>query len=477
MTISKRVAKNTFFLLVNNVVSALLGFVVSVAIVRRLGVAEFGVFSFARSFPQLFLVIADSGLEFYMIREIAVNPKGASRQVGRLLPLKALLTAAALGATLAALHFSGRDPHTQAATALLAGYFLVRTLMTFFSAALKGLEAMWSVASLLMLESAAAAALIFFLVGPGDGAVRVAVLYCAEIAVVTCIAAAVVFRMAGFSRPEFDTREWTRVLAASWPFAISSLSTLIHNNAVVVMLGFFEGSKQVGLYASGVIILSAVGYIQNSISTSVYPVLSNMYVKDAAALEKTYKKLFKLVSITGLPLCIGAAVLAKPLLVSIFGVQCARGAAAFTILCAAYLFTNYAAFYSVFTAGIRQQKYYGAAYMACVAENVVLNFFFITKWGIEGAAAATVVSVATFILWIHLKLIRPYHRFNGWLFFGKLAVPLAAMAAAAYLLRDRNVFLAVAASGAVYAAATLIVKPYGAEDAALVRRALFGHRR
>jgi O-antigen/teichoic acid export membrane protein len=471
MTISRRVAKNTSFLILDNIVSRLLGFVVNMLLFRRLGVAEFGVFSFAFSFPQLFLVVSDLGLEYYTIRETAAHREEAGSYIARIIPLKIIMFGTALALTFIALAFIG-DRHARDAVIVYALYVFGRTFMTFFVAIIKGLEEMQYAALLSILESALATGFVVFLIKNGDSAVKVEAWYCIVLAAAMIPAVIIVTRLTGFPLPRIDFGFWKSTIAASWPFAVSILASLVHNNADIVMVMFFKGAAPVGLYKSCIIILTCVGVVQLPLSIAVFPVVSRLFGKEPGALEKTYEKAFKLLSMAGPPFYIGGAVLAKPLLVMVFGAKAAGAAGALAILSAAYLFINYGSFYPLFAAGINRQRYYIYVNIFVVALNIALNLFFIPLWGIKGASAATVISMGTLFLWIHFTIMRPYRKFPAAVFLLKLACALCAMAAAAYLARGFNVFIAVAAGGAVYAAALLILKPYSKDDLALLKKAI-----
>ncbi|MFA6448511.1 MAG: oligosaccharide flippase family protein [bacterium] len=493
MTISRRVAKNTFFLVLDNIVSRPLGFVVNILLFRRLGIVEFGIFSFACSFPQLFLFAADLGLEVYTIRETAANRDGARDYIAKILPLKMILFCSALALTFIALAFTS-DRHARTAVYIFSLYIIGRSFMSFFVSILKGLEQMQYAALLSILESVLAAGFVIILIGSGDSAFKVGVWYCITLAAAMIPAAAIVFRQTGFALPRIDAAYWKKALSESWPYAVASLLILIHNNVDIVMLKFIKGSAPVALYKSGIIILTSVGFVQLALSAAVFPVITRFYAKEPGALEKTYEKTFKLLSLVGLPFYVGGAVVAKPLLTAVFGPESAHGAHAMSILCAAYLFINYGTFYSLFAIGIEKQKQFIKINSCTVLLNIALNSFLIPRWGIEGAAASTVASTGTLILWVHFTIMRPFRKFPAAVFLLKLTFALAAAAAAAhfslglkffdilsfngsaYSAQGLNVLIPIASGAFAYIASVLIIRPLTKNDIALFKKALFGEK-
>lgn len=477
MTISSRVAKNTFYLLAANLIGHAITFVTALIIWRRLSIGEFGLYNFARSFPLLFLVLADMGMDYIVVREVAVRREGAREYVGKLIPLKAVLTLVCVAAILAAMPFFAHGPHERAATLVLACYAVARTLVNFFMSPVRGYEKMEFVSAALVLESVVAAALIWFTLRPGGGALQVGRLYMISVCVALAFAFFVSARVTGLPRPGVDAALWKATLAASWPLAVSALSVMLNNNVDVVMLKMLKGRPEVALYSSCVVILSVVGYFQNALAVAVFPVISRLFVTDPGALEKSCEKLFKIVSLTGLPFCVGGAAIAGPLLAALSSKpEYAHAANAFIILSAGVAFTGYASFFGIFATGIHRQKSFGLAYLGVTAANVALNFALIPRFGIEGASVATLISNFLLIAWSWFAIMRPYHKFDVAGFLTRLAAALAAMAAALLALKNLHVhvFILIPLGAAVYAAAVLVLKPYTKDDIALLKKALFG---
>jgi len=304
--------------------------------------------------------------------------------------------------------------------------------------------------------------------------VRLGIWYNITAAAALVLTIILLIRTMGLPRPGVDAALWKATVAASWPFALNAVSVLLNNNVDIVILTFFKGKEQVGLYTACVYILSVVGYSQSALVSSAYPVVSRLFAMDPGALKKSYEKLFKLVSVTGLPLCVGGAMVAGPLLSTLFKKSYGAGAGAFVILSAGVVFTNYASLFGMFTAGIHKQKEFGVIYIGSTVMNVVLNLALVPRFGIIGSSVATLISNASVIIAGYMIILRPYQQFPAAVFGARLGGALCAMAAALYLLRGMHVYALIPAGAAVYAAALLVFRPFSKDDAALVRKALSG---
>src|SRR4030042_6088128 len=87
-----KIAKNTIFLSVAQIVGRLIGFFYFLLLARFLGVATFGVYNFTIAFVYNFIPVADFGLERLVLRDISRTPGTAGFYLARLLPLRLFLS-------------------------------------------------------------------------------------------------------------------------------------------------------------------------------------------------------------------------------------------------------------------------------------------------------------------------------------------------------------------------------------------------
>jgi O-antigen/teichoic acid export membrane protein len=78
MNTVQRIAKNTSVLAISQVITSILGFFLFIYIARYLGEVGFGKYSFALAFTGLFAIIANFGMNNYIIRELARNKEQTS---------------------------------------------------------------------------------------------------------------------------------------------------------------------------------------------------------------------------------------------------------------------------------------------------------------------------------------------------------------------------------------------------------------
>ncbi|PIN98133.1 MAG: hypothetical protein COT90_05640, partial [Candidatus Diapherotrites archaeon CG10_big_fil_rev_8_21_14_0_10_31_34] len=82
MSTVRKIGKNVSFLSAGNLIQKLLSLAMVIYLAQKLGVGDFGVYSFAFSFVLMFTVFGDLGVGTYIFREIAKDRTNASELLG-----------------------------------------------------------------------------------------------------------------------------------------------------------------------------------------------------------------------------------------------------------------------------------------------------------------------------------------------------------------------------------------------------------
>ncbi|MFQ5962385.1 MAG: oligosaccharide flippase family protein, partial [Candidatus Methylomirabilales bacterium] len=94
------VVRNALSLLSANAISKVVGFAVTVLLVRYLGVEEIGRYTYFTTYAALFAVVSNFGLYLVLARQVAAERRDANAQLGTVLLLQALLSPLALMVTM-----------------------------------------------------------------------------------------------------------------------------------------------------------------------------------------------------------------------------------------------------------------------------------------------------------------------------------------------------------------------------------------
>jgi O-antigen/teichoic acid export membrane protein len=204
----------------------------------------------------------------------------------------------------------------------------------------------------------------------------------------------------------FDILTAKSFLSVSWLLVLSSVASSILMKIDQVMIGYFIDNFAVGIYAAAVKLVEIWYFLPSLICSSLFPAIINAK-KDSdkkykKRLNYLYKLLFSISVIIALPLTILA-----PWLIDILYGQSYYGAIEVLRI---YIWSGVGLFVSF---GISQyllsenklKKLFYLNFFAVVV-NVCLNMVFIPRFGINGAAWATLVSyfICPFIFFIFGKL-------------------------------------------------------------------------
>src|SRR3989338_8075335 len=88
---SKTIVKNAGVLLVSEVLTNVLSFVLIFAIARQLGDVGLGKYSFALSFATIFIVFSELGTLTFLIKEISAGSPKAQKYINNIASIKLIL--------------------------------------------------------------------------------------------------------------------------------------------------------------------------------------------------------------------------------------------------------------------------------------------------------------------------------------------------------------------------------------------------
>ncbi|MGH8223106.1 MAG: flippase [Woeseiaceae bacterium] len=404
--------------LVLRVASLGLGFVVTVVLARVLGVEGFGVYSYVLALISLLVIPAKFGLPSLVVREVAsaqvAEDWGRLRGVIRWSNMMAAgfaLTLTVVGGGLA-LAFAEKFQNGKLAT-FAWGLVLVPLMVLgdLRGAALRGLhhvvqgqlpEHVLRPGFLIILCG------IFSLLAAGQlGPDQAMVLHAVAALLAFGIGAFLFLRVRPsalrFARPTYRRAAW---IYAAVPLALAGSMQVLIRYTDIVMLGFFRGAADVGIYRAVAQTSTLVGLGLTAITLVVAPQFSALYARgDLAQLQRLATSSSGITLILAVPVAAIMIILGEDLLRLLFGAPFSAGYLPLSLLVLGQLVN--AAFGSVVAllnmTGHESKAARGAAIAAAV--NVVLNLLLIPRFGAAGAAAATSITITLWniILWLEVR--------------------------------------------------------------------------
>jgi len=403
-SLRQTVFKNTFWLSVSQIISRLIRAGIIIYAARVLGALEYGAFSYALSLAGLFALFADIGLSSLLTREAAKQQTPPQGFLFASLILKLFLVGVSMMLIAFVAPTFTRIAEAAALLPIAALILGFDSLRDFFFSLARARQKMHTESLVTITTNIAIAAISFIglLSNPTSKALVVA--YAAGSAIGLCIALFIIGRE--FFKAHRDSLPLIRgLLVQAWPFALLGILSTVMVNMDTLMLGWFRGSAEVGLYGAAqrpILLLYALPAL---FATSLFPLF--------ARYAHTHKEMFQKIletSLAGsiavvLPVVVGGFIVGDQIISLLYGEAYGQAAVAFKIL----LFTLPIVF-PAFIIGDAIVSYNGQKTFFMYSTigavgDIILNALLIPRFGIAGAALSTVAAqvLTNVIVWNKLR--------------------------------------------------------------------------
>lgn len=384
-------ARNFVALGLGEAAARLIGFVAMLVVARRVGASMYGVIGVATAVVLYLNRVVDGGIELGLgVREVARNPRRLDDVVPSILTVRLLVAVVVVvlvglagltvlpqpdGVTLAVMALTliavgggarwvhlGLNHNRSAALAMTAGQVVAAALMV---GLVKGPGDVVRVPMFMLAGEALAATLLLWWLGPAVRGLPVEIRW--EIV-----------------RP---------LLPRAGALVLSALLGIVIYNADFIFLRVFRGAAAVGYYNAAYTLVTFFLNLGTAYSLSLLPSLTRLdEVRDEQ--HRLYHTAMAHVFAGGLPVAIGGSVLAGQIIGLLFGPAYSAAAQPFRILiwCIPLCLLRDVPLMALQAAG-RESRILRVTLVAA-ALNLALNFAVIPRWGIAGAAMATLLTEA-----------------------------------------------------------------------------------
>lgn len=178
----------------------------------------------------------------------------------------------------------------------------------------------------------------------------------------------------------------------SLPLFISVFLNIFLNRTDVLMLGYFGSMADVGVYSLSAKLAQVVFIVSASVFGIFAPVSSELFAReDRTRLKKMFVQATRFAAIVSAPI-FGALILARSAVLAIFGEGFGRGDEVLLILGMALLINSILGFAGQMLSMSGRSKLVLLNSLGGAGLNIVLNWIFIPRWGMAGAAWATMIA-------------------------------------------------------------------------------------
>jgi PST family polysaccharide transporter len=417
---------NSGWLFADRILRMGVGLFVGVWIARYLGPEQFGLWNYAIAFTALFGAFATLGLDNIVVRELVKTPARQNELLGSAFALKLIGGTIALLITLLAISLvrSGETLTLWLVGISAAGFVFqsVNVIGFYFQSevqsrytvyAANGAFILMTMVKIALLLSAAPL-IAFAWAGLGE-------------VILTAYFLTLVYR-ANHHR----MREWRyegsvarELMSNSWPLILSSISIMIYMRIDQIMIGQMLGDKEVGLFSAAVKVSEIWYFVPIAIVSSVFPAVIESKQQSTSLYRARLQTLFTMMAWLGIGVAIFMTFASEFIVTSLFGRAYIPSATVLVIHVWSGVFVALGVASGSCLTVENLQKYSFFRTLNGGIANVVLNLIFIPRYGINAAAAATVVSYAfsvfsvgflkngRFVFWMMLKAFSPLNFKKG----------------------------------------------------------------
>ena len=369
------------------------GLLVGVWIARYLGPEQFGLLSYALAFVALFSAVANLGLNAIVVRDLVQDSASTDTTMGTSFLLSVFGGLLAFCLSLLAISYARPDDELAKFIVVLLSLLMVfkatDVVRYWFESQVQSKYVVWMENGIFLVF---AAIKIVLIVAESPLLAFIWALFAEGLLVATGLM--IVYALQGG-----EIRAWRaqisrvkNLIKDSWPLILSGLAIMVYMRIDQIMLGQMLDDESVGIYSAAVKISEVWYFIPMTIVASVFPSIIEAKKQGEARYYQRLQKLSGLMLLLALAGAIPMTFLSAWITDLLFGnaYQLAGSVLAIHIWSGLFVFLGLASGEWFIIEGL--QKYYFYRTILGAFVNIGLNFIMIPKFGIIGAAWATVVA-------------------------------------------------------------------------------------
>ncbi|MHB1179431.1 MAG: flippase [Daejeonella sp.] len=398
--------KNTGWLMFGKVMSLVVG----IFIAKFLGPHDFGDLSFASSFTAIIFAVGTLGLDSFIIREMLDDPGKKNEILGTSFWMRVGISVILVPASVL-IYIFFRSFSDQPGTELTLVVTFCASALFFKAFNIIDSYFQSQVKSKYVVQVQNMCLIISSLIKIGFVLLKLPLVYFALALVIDGILLAAGLVII-YHRQNLKIRNWTfnsirakTLLSQSWPLILSAVMITLYMQIDILMLKYFGGSTQAGIYTAAAKISEAWYFIPTAIVTSVFPAIIHARKTDPGRYQKRLQNLYDLLVVISLPVALVVSLGADAFINLLYGNTFAGAGIILSvhIWSGIFVFLGSASSQYLLAEGFTRISFYRTATGAIV--NILLNLWLIPLYGGVGASVATLIAyfVATFSILFYSK--------------------------------------------------------------------------
>ncbi len=488
MSTRKTIAKNAGALLISQLATWLLSFVLTIFLPRFLGSTAMGKLALASSLWAIGTIIVTFGMDTFLTKEIARNPARASELFGSSFLLRIAMHVVVYGGVVAYLVLLRYPADTTLVVCIVGISSLFWELIGACQATLQGLERMdlMTVANILGKGVNTVVCIMLLLLGQGVYAIAIVGILAAAVTL------AVQLRALSHQIPLNMRVNWATgrtMLRSSLPYLLSGVFLVAYAQMDVVIISLLVDEKTIGWYGAAGQLFATLMFVPNVFITAVFPTLSRMFAQSPDALPRVMRKSFDWLLLISIPIGLGLFVTADSLVVLLFGPDFVQSGPILSLMGIVLILTYLNILLGQFLTSTDRQNRWTLVMAIGTALTIALDLVFV-PWcrdtfgngGIGGSLSFIITEAGMVVYGIAMLPKGSLGRANVWVA-ARILLAGGVMTVAAWLVRPMftalgpfGIAVPIVVGAVVFVVMTLILRLVPHDDMAMILSVMRGLR-
>ncbi|MES3016323.1 MAG: flippase [Bacteroidota bacterium] len=404
--------KNTGWLMFGKILSLIVG----IFIAKFLGPHDFGDLSFATAFTAIIAAVGTLGLDSFIIREIIEQPEKRDEILGTSFWMRLGVSVILVPVSVLIYIFFRSITEQQGTELTLVVTFCASAL---FFKAFNIIDSYFQsqVRSKFVVQVQNICLILSSIIKISFVLLKLPLVYFAFALVLDGLMLAIGLIII-YHKESLHIRNWAfdpsrakALLDKSWPLILSAVMVTLYMQIDILMLKYFAGSREAGIYSSAAKISESWYFIPVAIVTSVFPAIIHARKTDPTRYEKRLQNLYDLLILISVPVALVVSLGADIFIQLIYGDRFEGAGVMLSvhIWSGIFVFLGSASGQYLLAEGYTMISFYRTAVGAIV--NILLNLWLIPLYGGFGASIATLIAYfsATFFILVFSRT-----RNQGW---------------------------------------------------------------
>lgn len=392
-----RAAKNTVVRAAAEILGRLATLILFAALGRAVGQSGVGAYVAALAFVQIATMPVYFGFDRYLLRRVARDRSSLEGLFFNVLALKLLLAVPVVAIGFALLNIIGYDTTVRTAAYVLTAGLLLDSLARTLDSVYTAHERAGILSTVQVFNRALTAALGVTALVLGLGVVGVAVTFTLGSAAALVLTLTLLRHRIGMPPLRISRRAWAPLVAASFPFAVQEILTVLIERIDAVMLSLLSGQAEVGLYGAAYRLFEASFFVSWSVTGAFSAMFTYLSRESVPSVQAVFQRAVKLLVVLLTPFAVVIGVLAEPIARLVFGPQFGPAAEPLRLLAPAIVLVGVVTLSTTLVLSRRGPGRMVRVTALMVVINVGLNLVLIPRFAGEGAAAAMLATEGAFV--------------------------------------------------------------------------------